>query len=151
MNSSIAEWLGTVFKIGNLPLAPGTWSSFIASLVWFLLFDGIDLIILPIITIIIFFIGIISSQKIINDTNDNDPSRIVIDEWVGQWITFSFLPVNYIIAILGFLLFRFFDISKVGPVKFFEKLPGAWGVMADDIIAGILSMVSLLLIQYYIL
>ena len=52
MNSSIAEWLGTVFKIGNLPLAPGTWSSFIASLVWFFLFDGIDLIVLPIITII---------------------------------------------------------------------------------------------------
>ena len=44
MNSSIAEWLGTVFKIGKLPLAPGTWSSFIASLVWFFLFDGIDLI-----------------------------------------------------------------------------------------------------------
>ena len=78
-------------------------------------------------------------------------SFIVVDEWVGQWITFSFLPVNYTIAILGFLLFRFFDISKVGPVKYFEKLPGAWGVMADDVIAGILSMVSLLLIQYYIL
>ena len=42
MNSSIAEWLGTVFKIGKLPLAPGTWSSFIASLLWFFLFDGID-------------------------------------------------------------------------------------------------------------
>jgi len=94
MNSSIAEWLGTVFKIGKLPLAPGTWSSFIASLVWFFLFDGIDLIVLPIITILIFFIGIISSQKIVNETNDNDPSRIVIDEWVGQWITFTFMPVN---------------------------------------------------------
>ena len=75
MNSSIAEWLGTVFKIGNLPLAPGTWSSFIASLVWFFLFDGIDLIVLPIITIIIFFIGIISSQKIINDSNENTVSK----------------------------------------------------------------------------
>ena len=59
MNSSIAEWFGTVFKIGKLPLAPGTWSSFIASLLWFFLFDDIDLIVLPIITILIFLIGII--------------------------------------------------------------------------------------------
>ena len=151
MNSSIAEWFGTVFKIGKLPLAPGTWSSFIASLVWFFLFDGIDLIVLPIITILIFFIGIISSQRIINDTNDNDPSRIVIDEWVGQWITFTFMPVNLSNFVIGLTLFRFFDIIKPFPVKSAEKLSGGWGVMMDDVIAGIMSFIILCILNNTIL
>ena len=151
MNSSIAEWLGTVFKIGKLPLAPGTWSSFIASLVWLFLFDGIDIIVLPIITIIIFFIGIISSQKIVNETNDNDPSRIVVDEWVGQWITFTFMPVNLSNFVIGLTLFRFFDIIKPFPVKSAEKLSGGWGVMMDDVIAGIMSFTILCILNNIIL
>ena len=151
MNSSIAEWLCTVFKIGKLPLAPGTWSSFIASLAWFFLFDDIDLIVLPIITIIIFFIGIISSQKIINDTNENDPSRIVIDEWVGQWITFTIIPVTLSNFVIGLTLFRFFDIIKPFPVKSAEKLSGGWGVMMDDVIAGMMSFIILCILNNTIL
>ena len=151
MNSSIAEWLGTVFKIGKLPLAPGTWSSFIASIVWFFLFDGIDLIVLPIITIIIFFIGIISSQKIINDSNEKDPSRIVVDEWVGQWITFTIIPVTLTNFVIGLTLFRFFDIIKPFPVKSAEKLSGGWGVMMDDVIAGIMAFVILYFLNNTIL
>ena len=151
MNSSIAEWFGTVFKIGKLPLAPGTWSSFIASLLWFFLFDDIDLIVLPIITILIFFIGIVSSQKIINDTNENDPSRIVIDEWVGQWITFTFIPVNLSNFVIGLVLFRFFDITKPFPVKSAEKLTGGWGIMIDDVIAGIMSFIILYILNDTIL
>ena len=151
MNYSIAEWFGTVFKIGKLPLAPGTWSSFIASLLWFFLFDDIDLIVLPIITILIFFIGIVSSQKIINDTNENDPSRIVIDEWVGQWITFTFIPVNLSNFVIGLVLFRFFDIIKPFPVKSAEKLTGGWGIMIDDVIAGIMSFIILYILNDTIL
>ena len=151
MNSSIAEWFGTVFKIGKLPLAPGTWSSIIASLLWFFLFDDIDLIVLPIITILIFFIGIVSSQKIINDTNENDPSRIVIDEWVGQWITFTFIPVNLSNFVIGLVLFRFFDIIKPFPVKSAEKLTGGWGIMMDDVVAGIMSFIILYILNDTIL
>ena len=151
MNYSIAEWFGIVFKIGKLPLAPGTWSSFIASLLWFFLFDDIDLIVLPIITILIFFIGIVSSQKIINDTNENDPSRIVIDEWVGQWITFTFIPVNLSNFVIGLVLFRFFDIIKPFPVKSAEKLTGGWGIMMDDVVAGIMSFIILYILNDTIL
>ena len=77
----------------------------------------------------------------------NKISYIVIDEWVGQWIALSFLPVNLSFALLGFILFRFFDISKIGPVKYFEKLPGAVGVMADDVAAGFLSMLTIYLLR----
>ena len=147
----LADCIVTMLYIGRIPLAPGSWASLVAVILWLNIFNNLNYLLLPIISLILFFIGTYFSHLALKTTNKKDPSFIVVDEWVGQWITFSFLPVNYTIAILGFLLFRFFDISKVGPVKFFEKLPGAWGVMADDIIAGILSMVSLLLIQYYIL
>tara|TARA_Y100001970_G_scaffold41409_1_gene51039 strand:- start:3612 stop:4064 length:453 start_codon:yes stop_codon:yes gene_type:complete len=147
----LADCIVTMLYIGRIPLAPGSWASLAAVILWLNIFNNLNYLLLPIISLILFFIGTYFSHLALKTTNKKDPSFIVVDEWVGQWITFSFLPVNYTIAILGFLLFRFFDISKVGPVKFFEKLPGAWGVMADDIIAGILSMVSLLLIQYYIL
>ena len=144
----LADCIVTMLYIGRIPLAPGSWASLAAVILWLNIFNNLNYLLLPIISLILFFIGTYFSHLALKTTNKKDPSFIVVDEWVGQWITFSFLPVNYTIAILGFLLFRFFDISKVGPVKFFEKLPGAWGVMADDIIAGILSMVSLLLIQY---
>ena len=147
----LADCIVTMLYIGRIPLAPGSWASLAAVILWLNIFNNLNYLLLPIISLILFFIGTYFSHLALKTTNKKDPSFIVVDEWVGQWITFSFLPVNYTIAILGFLLFRFFDISKVCPVKFFEKLPGAWGVMADDIIAGILSMVSLLLIQYYIL
>ena len=147
----LADCIVTMLYIGRIPLAPGSWASLAAVILWLNIFNNLNYLLLPIISVTLFFIGTYFSHLALKTTNKKDPSFIVVDEWVGQWITFSFLPVNYTIAILGFLLFRFFDISKVGPVKFFEKPPGAWGVMADDIIAGILSMVSLLLIQYYIL
>ena len=147
----LADCIVTMFYIGRIPFAPGSWASLAAVILWLNFFKNLNYLFLPIIAVTLFFIGTYFSHLVLRTMNTKDPSFIVIDEWVGQWITFSFLPVNYTIAILGFLLFRFFDISKVGPVKFFEKLPGAWGVMADDVIAGILSMMTLLLIQYYIL
>ena len=147
----LADCIVTMLYIGRIPLAPGSWASLAAVILWLNIFNNLNYLLLPIISVILFFIGTYFSHLALRTTNKKDPSFIVVDEWVGQWITFSFLPVNYTIAILGFLLFRIFDISKVGPIKIFEKLPGAWGVMADDIVAGILSMTALLLIQYYIL
>ena len=83
-------------------------------------------------------------------SNDHDPSYIVIDEWVGQWVALSFIPVNSNFAILGFILFRFFDITKIGPVKYFEKIPGALGVMSDDIAAGLMSAIVIFIARIVI-
>ena len=139
MNRNLAEWIGTVFFIGKLPLAPGTWTSLIATLSWFFIFKDTNSYILPIVTSILFIIGIISSNKIIEDSNEHDPSRIVIDEWVGQWLAFTMLPVTIHTGLIGFIAFRFFDILKPGPVKRMEQLPKGLGIMADDIIAGIFA------------
>ena len=140
MNRLIAEWIGTVFNIGKLPLAPGTWSSLIASLTWFFLFDSVSPIILPIITLLLFTIGIISCEKIINDTKEKDPSRIVIDEWVGQWIALWWLELSFLWGLMAFFVFRLFDIWKPWPVNKLDLISHGWGVMLDDVAAGIYTV-----------
>lgn len=67
----------------------------------------------------------------------HDPGRVVIDEVAGMMVSLMFLPLNTIVVWAGFLLFRLFDIFKPQPVGIAEKLPKGWGVMADDIVAGI--------------
>ena len=147
MKRNLAEWIATVFFIGKLPLAPGTWTSLIATFTWFIIFKDANPYLLPIVTSMLFIIGIIASNKIIEDSNEHDPSRIVIDEWVGQWLAFTMLPVTFHTGLIGFIAFRFFDILKPGPVKKMERLPKGLGVMADDIIAGILAY--FIVIIYY--
>ena len=71
----------------------------------------------------------------------------MIDEFVGQWFVFLFIPVNIVNALIGFILFRIFDISKIGPVGYFERFDRGWGVMADDVAAGIISFVILMSLQ----
>ena len=69
-----------------------------------------------------------------------DPSEAVIDEVVGMGISLLFVPKSIALYIVAFLLFRFFDITKIYPIKKFEKLPGGWGIMLDDVVAGIFSL-----------
>jgi phosphatidylglycerophosphatase A len=102
-------------------------------------------------SIILLIIGTFFSYLSLKQSNDHDPSYIVIDEWVGQWIALSFLPVSLSYGLIALALFRFFDISKVGPVGYFEKLPGAIGVMLDDVVAGILTMVIIFTVRFFFL
>lgn len=151
MNRKVAELIGTVFNIGKLPLAPGTWSSFFAVLVWYVFFRELNPIYFLLINIILFFLGLISSEIIIKNSNDHDPSKIVIDEWVGQWISLLFLPITLINAAIGFILFRFFDISKLKPISYMEKIQGGWGIMLDDVLAGLLTLIILYSVNHYLL
>jgi len=151
MNHKVAEFIGTVYNIGKLPLAPGTWSSFLAVLVWYIFFGEINPIYFLLIIFILFLLGIISSKIIIKNSIEHDPSKIVIDEWVGQWISFLFLPVSLVNAIIGFILFRLFDISKLKPIGYMEKIKGGWGIMLDDVLAGGMTLIILHLINIYVL
>ncbi len=143
MNRSTAEWVSTVFKIGYLPLAPGTWCSLVAAGIWLLLFQNTTPFLLPVLTLIIFFTGVKASQVLVNHSSEKDPSRIVVDEWAGQWICFIGIPVDWRYALGGFVLFRLFDIVKPPPVRNFESLSGGWGIMVDDIAAGVLALICL--------
>ena len=103
----------TTFYIGKLPLAPGTWASIAATISWLFIFDATTSFLVPLFSIILFFVGIYFSHLSLKKSNDHDPSYIVIDEWVGQWVALSFIPVNLNFAIVGFVLFRFFDITNI--------------------------------------
>ena len=75
----------------------------------------------------------------IDNADDHDPARGVIDEWVGMWITVLFLPVTWSWMLAGFLLFRVLDIYKPLGVRKIEAWPGGWGIMFDDIASGVIG------------
>jgi phosphatidylglycerophosphatase A len=80
-----------------------------------------------------------------------DPGSVVFDEIVAFFVVFACLPVNFVSAILGFVLFRIFDITKPWPIRRLERLPEGWGVMADDIMAGVYACASLLVVWYWVM
>jgi len=151
MNRVAAELIGTVFYIGKLPLAPGTWASIFAVLCWYFLFQSVNHFVLPAISIFLFLIGGIASDTIVKHSKEHDPSRIVIDEWVGQWVALSMMPINIRTGVVAFVAFRIFDIIKLGPVRKMEKIPGGWGIMADDVMAGIMAYFVVLIFNAVIL
>ena len=151
MNRVAAEWIGTVFYIGKLPLAPGTWASIFAVLCWYFLFQSVNHFVLPAISIFLFLIGGIASDTIVKHSKEHDPSRIVIDEWVGQWVALSMMPINIRTGVVAFVAFRIFDIIKPGPVRKMEKRAGGWGIMADDVMAGIMAYFVVLIFNAVIL
>ena len=89
----LADCIVTMLYIGRIPLAPGSWASLAAVILWLNIFNNLNYLLLPIISVTLFFIGTYFSHLALKTTNKKDPSFIVVDEWVGQWITFSFLPV----------------------------------------------------------
>ncbi len=138
--------IATGLYVGKLPKAPGTWGSLAAFLPWLLIKD---LSITPylIVILILFIAGFFaagSAEKIM-DSPDADP--IVIDEIVGMFITLTMAPAHPLAWILGFLLFRLFDITKPFPVSWFDqRIHGGIGIMMDDVIAGIYAFISLQLV-----
>lgn len=83
-----------------------------------------------------FFLGVIATQKL-EPIWGHDPSRIVVDELVGVWVAMLGVPNNWQNLLLAFGLFRLFDIWKPLGIRKFEQMPGGWGVMMDDVAAGV--------------
>ncbi len=135
----IAHIIGTVFYVGKLPIAPGTWGSLAALISWFIIKPKISDPLFLLITGGIFFIGIASSEIIINNTGKKDPKEIVIDEWVGMWISLYLVQHDITWGIVTFLFFRLFDIFKPGPIYAMDQMEGGIGVMMDDVVAGIIT------------
>jgi phosphatidylglycerophosphatase A len=142
--------IATGFGSGYSPFAPGT----AGALVGCVIIKWCDSIVinncfgvdwgpwdLLLILIAVFFVlGIISSKKLEAEWG-HDPSKIVVDEMVGVWIALLGIPLSMLNLALALLLFRIFDIWKPLGIRQMEQLPGGWGVMMDDVLAGIYSMV----------
>jgi len=147
----ISEWIATCFKVGYLPLAPGTWGSIFAILLWWVFIKDLNLYVFGVVIVFFFIIGIVTSNIMIDELDDNDPSHIIIDELVGQWLALLFLPKGLINIAIAFILFRFFDIIKPWPISLIEKLPKGLGVMSDDLVAGFVTLVLIQVVNIYIL
>jgi phosphatidylglycerophosphatase A len=88
-------------------------------------------------TIALFVVGSLAAGRVARLVDRKDPSIVVVDEVVGQWVTLTALPFTPVTAALGFLLFRVMDIVKPWPARDLEGVPGGWGIVADDVAAGL--------------
>lgn len=151
MLNKLANWFSTVLKIGYLPIAPGTWGSLAALLIWFVIIGHISSTTLIVLIVIIFIFGVSASSITERSLAKKDPSVIVIDEWVGQWIALLFLPKSLLWGFFAFALFRLFDIWKPYPIKTLDNLPSGWGIMLDDVLAGVYALLVLTVLRVWIL
>ena len=135
----LAELIGTVVYVGRMPIAPGTWGSLAALIVWYVVKPAISDPLFLLITGGIFFSGIAATEILIKAWDDTDPKAIVIDEWVGMWIALYLVPHDIKWGLVAFLFFRLFDILKPGPIQIMDDMHDAIGVMMDDVVAGILA------------
>ncbi len=138
------QLLATGFFIGRLGIAPGTLGTLIGIPILYLVSFNLWTILAT--AGVLFALGLIASNEIIRITGEKDPDEVVIDEIVGYLMCFVFIEPTLKNYILAFLLFRFIDIVKPFPVNLFERIPGAYGVMMDDLVAGIMTSFILFLL-----
>jgi phosphatidylglycerophosphatase A len=147
---SVSKFWATFFYVGLLRPAPGTWGSAAAVIAAWGIIEWRGYIGLAVLTLIMFVLGWAVTAMETKGKDDHDPSEIVIDEVVGQWI--ALLPVAVGLShsgasfwtlwpgvVTAFLAFRAFDILKPGPVGWADRKEGPLGVMLDDVIAGVMA------------
>ena len=134
--------LATLGPIGYVRPAPGTIGSLVALGTGYMI-ASFSLGLLVAATLAVAILGIFAAECYGQRTGKKDASEVIIDEVAGQWIPLIIIPLEVEWYVAAFLLFRFFDISKIGPVGHAEKFIGGIGVMADDLVAGILAAVLL--------
>jgi phosphatidylglycerophosphatase A len=88
-------------------------------------------------TVVVYFAGVAASTRLATRLGRKDPGAAVVDEVVGMWLALLFLPFTPATALAAFLLFRVLDVFKPWPARQFEALPGGWGIMTDDVMAGV--------------
>jgi len=156
----LSHFFATSFGIGLLPYAPGTWGSIAALLIFYcLIYIQISFFLLFLMFLCFFVFSIIICEMASKELLEKDHKAIVIDEFSGLWLSFLFIPLlgiydfsisdwqkeSYFAAFILFILFRFFDILKPYPISFFDKkFKSGFGIVLDDLMAGIFAALTLL-------
>jgi phosphatidylglycerophosphatase A len=147
--------IATGFGSGYSPVAPGTAGALVAcGLLWTLTvvfphqFSGGWLFPHLLVLIAVFFFLGVKSAGVLEKEWGHDPSKIVVDEMVGVWIAMVGVPFSLVNLALAFVLFRVFDIWKPLGIRRMERLGGGWGVMMDDVLAGVYALATLHLILF---
>lgn len=140
------QFLALGFGSGLAPKAPGTFGT-LAAVPLFLLLAMLTPQLYLIAVIVMSIMGVYICGKAANDVGVHDHPAIVWDEFVGYFITMFMVPVSWQSVLAGFMLFRLFDILKPWPISFIDKkVSGGLGIMLDDILAGIFSLIIMQLI-----
>lgn len=134
--STCATALATGFGSGYSPVAPGTAGSAVGLLLYWPLhrLPG-----LPLAAVVgaVFLVGVLAASDVARRVGFEDPGIVVVDEIVGMWVSLAFLPLTPSTAVAAFVLFRVMDVLKPYPARQLESLPSGWGIMADDLMAGV--------------
>ena len=143
------HFLALGFGTGLAPFMPGTFGT-LAALPLLLVFPYLSVILQLLLTLFVCVVGVYLCDRTARDMGVHDHPAIVWDEVAGMAITMLAVPITASNLLLGFLLFRFFDIVKPWPISYFDKqVHGGLGIMLDDIVAGVLSLAALQAILYY--
>lgn len=148
MVKSIQLWLAAGLGSGFLPKMPGTWGSLLALLPIYLILQSKSSFLL----LLTFVVVCSLINLLVADTAEQawgeDPGQMVIDEWAGQAVAFLGIawmnvPISFALLLIGFILFRIFDILKPLGIKKLQNLKGGWGILVDDLLAGFYAMLIL--------
>ncbi len=141
----IATWFGC----GYAPKAPGTAGSLAALIIAIVLsYFGYGRVTLLVLTAILLAPGIWSASVVARETNRTDPQIVVVDEVIGQWITLAGAATfNWKTYLAAFVLFRLLDVWKPAPARQLESLPGGWGIVADDVMAGLYGALAIFVLD----
>lgn len=149
-------WItATWFGAGLMKPGPGTWGSVTALLIWAAVahFSALTSIQLAWLTAVAAFlvtvIGVPAGTIVARESGKEDPGHVVIDEVAGQWIALIACPVDWKHALFALLLFRISDIVKPFPARQLERLPGGWGIMFDDVAAGLYALLVLQIARHW--
>ena len=153
----IAEAIATLGGLGRVRYAPGTWGSLVGLLLaWWLTPADAGLTWLPASfaysawLVVGSPIGVFAAGQSARTAGRADPSHVIVDECLGMLWSLAGLPRHVGLWLLGFILFRLFDITKPGLIRRCEALPGGWGIMADDVAAGLLTNLLLRLACHFL-
>ena len=154
MSSRIASFISSGFGSGYAPKAPGTFGTVAAAVVWLGMSWAGTLSTLEtrsVCAVLTILLGTLAIRLSLDGESAKDPQWIVIDEWAGLYV--ALIAADFRVlwqVLLAFILFRIFDISKVGPIRAAERLPGAVGIMADDVVAGFFALLGMIAARYLV-
>ncbi len=147
-------WVGTLFGAGLMPFAPGTWGSFFTLPLIYVAAIVSPVYGIPLLLVLTIILSLWSTDASVEKFGD-DPGQFVMDESAGQTATFLFISFSqtssdFLILLAGFVLFRIFDILKPFGIKAVEKMRGKFGILADDLLAGLYALVCLKLLIHFV-
>lgn len=144
----LAVFLATVAYCGYFPVAPGTVGSAAGLIVYLLVWWTQSRVLEVALIAATFIVGTWAATHAERYFGGIDPGPVVIDEVLGQLITLAFIPVGWRAALIGFVLFRIYDVIKPYPANRLEKLHGGLGIMSDDAAAGVYANLTLRVLMW---